>query len=99
MNKKNNYKKQKIKNKNQYNIKMVLGFILYEAFDVVYHLGSLLFGGGKFFYRWYYGIDAALERGDVKEIEMLLKRIEILEKNLLLTDRTNNSHKQTKTRE
>ena len=22
---------------------MVLGFILYEAFDVVYHLGSLLF--------------------------------------------------------
>ena len=75
---------------------MVLGFILYEAFDVVYHLGSLLFGGGKFFYRWYYGIDAALERGDVKEIEMLLKRIEILENNLLLTDRSSDSGKQTK---
>ncbi len=78
---------------------MVLGFILYEAFDVVYHLGSLLFGSGKFFYRWYFGIDAALERGDQKEIEMLLKRIEILEKNLLLTDGSNNSHEQAEKRE
>ena len=52
---------------------MVLGFILYETFDIVYHLGSLVFGGGKFFYRWYYGIDDAVKRGDQKEIEMLLK--------------------------
>ena len=75
---------------------MVLGFILYEAFDIVYHLGSLLFGGGKFFYHWYYGIDDAIKRGDQKEIEMLLKRIEILENNLLLTDRSSDSGKQTK---
>lgn len=75
---------------------MVLGFILYEAFDVVYHIGSLLFGGGKHFYRWYFGIDEAINKGNVKEIEMLLKRIEILEKNLLLTDRSSNSTKQAK---
>lgn len=75
---------------------MVLGFILYEAFDIVYHLGSLVFGGGKFFYYWYYGIDDAVKRGDQKEIEMLLKRIEILENNLLLADRPSDCSKQTK---
>ena len=75
---------------------MVLGFILYEAFDIVYHLGSLVVGGGKYFYRWYYGIDEVIKRGNVKEIEMLLKRIEILEKNLLLTNGTSNGGKQTK---
>ena len=75
---------------------MVLGFILYEAFDVVYHLSCLVFGGGKYFYHWYFGIDEAIKRGNVKEIEMLLKRIEILENNLLLTDGTTNSDKQTK---
>ena len=78
---------------------MVLGFILYEAFDVVYHLGSLVFGGSKYFYHWYFGIDNVMKRGNVKEIEMLLKRIEILENNLLLTDGPSNSGKQTKERE
>lgn len=68
---------------------MVLGFILYEAFDIVYNLSSLVFGGGKYFYRWYCGIDEAIERGNVKEIEMLMKRIEILEKNLLIKDKEN----------
>ena len=75
---------------------MVLGFILYEAFDIVYNLGSLVFGGGKYFYRWYYGIDEVVKRGNVKEIEMLLKRIEILEKNMLLADRTSKSSKHAK---
>ena len=75
---------------------MVLGFILYEAFDIVYNLGSLVFGGGKYFYRWYYGIDEVVKRGNVKEIEMLLKRIEILEKNMLLADRPSKSSKHTK---
>lgn len=65
---------------------MVLGFILYEAFDIVYNLGSLVFGGGKYFYRWFYNIDEVVKRGNVKEIEMLLKRIEIIEKNMLLTN-------------
>ena len=92
--------KIKTKNKkNQYNIKMVLGFILYEAFDVVYHLGSSIIWWRQIFLSLVYGIDAALERGDVKEIEMLLKRIEILEKNLLLTDRPDNSHEQAEKRE
>jgi hypothetical protein len=65
---------------------MVLGFILYEAFDIVYNVGSLFFSGGKYFYHWYYGINDAIKRGNEKEIEMLLQRIEILEKNLLLTN-------------
>jgi hypothetical protein len=68
---------------------MVLGFILYEAFDIVYNVGSILFGGGKYFYYWYCGIDEAIKRGNVKEIEMLMKRIEILEKNLLIKDKEN----------
>jgi hypothetical protein len=65
---------------------MVLGFILYETFDIVYNLSSLFWSGGNYFYRWYYGIDAAIERGNDKEIEMLLKRIKILEKNMLLKE-------------
>lgn len=68
---------------------MVLGFILYETFDIMYNVGSMLIGGGKYFYYWYYGIEDAKKRGDEKEIEMLLKRIEILEKNLLLTEGKN----------
>ena len=68
---------------------MVMGFILYEAFDIVYNLSSLLFGGGKHIYYWYYGIDEAIKQGNEKEIEMLMKRIEILEKNLLLKDKEN----------
>ena len=68
---------------------MVLGFILYEAVDIVYNLSSLVFGGGKYFYYWYYGIDEAIKQGNEKEIEMLLKRIEILEKNLLIKDKAN----------
>ena len=75
---------------------MVLGFILYEAFDIVYNLGSLVVGGGKYFYRWYYDIDDIVKRGNVKEIEMLLKRIEILEKNLLLTDGSSKCGKHAK---
>jgi hypothetical protein len=65
---------------------MVLGFILYEAFDIVYNVGSIIFGGGKYFYHWYYGIGNAIKRGNEKEIEMLLHRIEMIEKNLLLTN-------------
>ena len=68
---------------------MVMGFILYEAFDIVYNLSSLLFGGGKYVYYWYYGIDETIKQGNEKEIEMLMKRIEILEKNLLLKDKEN----------
>lgn len=68
---------------------MVLGVILYEAFDLIYNVGSLMVGGGKYFYRWYYGIDDVMKRGSEKEIEMLMKRIEILEKNLLLKDKEN----------
>ena len=68
---------------------MVLGFILYEAFDIVYNLSSLVFGGGKYFYYWCYGIDEAIKQGNEKEIEMLMRRIEILEKNLLIKDKAN----------
>ena len=45
-----------------------------DFFDVIYHLGSLVFGGGKYFYRWYYGID------DAKREEMLRNR-DVIEKN------------------
>ena len=70
---------------------MVLGFILYETVDVVYNFGALVFGGGKYIYRWYYDIHPPNQQ---KEIEMLLKRIEVLEQ-LSLTNGSDNSHEQT----
>ena len=69
---------------------MVLGFILYETVDIVYNLGALVFGGGKYVYRWYYDIHPMDQQ---KEIEMLLKRIEVLEQ-LSLTDGSKNGDKQ-----
>ena len=33
---------------------MVLGFILYEAVDIVYSVGKLTVNGGKYVYNWYY---------------------------------------------
>ena len=36
---------------------MVLGFLLYEAIDLVYHSGKITYNGASSVYNWYYGID------------------------------------------
>jgi hypothetical protein len=62
---------------------MVFGIILYEAFDIAYNLGRIVVGGGRYLYQWYYAIDDTTTN---ERIEMLMRRIEVLEKNMLLED-------------
>lgn len=73
---------------------MVLGFILYETFDLVYNVGALTYNGTKYIYRWYYGLEDEHIIKD-KEIEMLRIRIKKLEERLL-TDRSSDNHEKTK---
>jgi len=73
---------------------MVLGFILYETFDLAYHVGALTYNGTKYIYRWYYGIEDETKIKE-KEIEMLILRIKDLETKLL-TDGSSENHKKTK---
>ena len=63
---------------------MVLGFILYEAVDIVYTVGKLTLNGGKYVYNWYYDIDELneIENNKDKQIKDLIKRIEYLENKL-----------------
>ncbi len=70
---------------------MVLGFILYEAFDIVYHVGALTVNGTKYVYKWYYGIENE-ETIKEKEIELLRMRIKDLEQKLL-TNGSSENHK------
>ena len=70
---------------------MVLGFILYEAFDIAYHVGALTVNGTKYVYKWYYGIEDE-ETIKEKEIELLRMRIKDLEKKLL-TNGSSEDHK------
>ena len=70
---------------------MVLGFILYEAFDIVYHVGALTVNGTKYVYKWYYGIEDE-ETIKEKEIELLRMRIKDLEQKLL-TNGSSENHK------
>ena len=73
---------------------MVLGFILYETFDVLYHAGSMTYNGTSYLYNWYYGIkdESTLKENEVKLLKM---RIEDLERRLL-ADRSGENHKTTK---
>ena len=44
---------------------MVLGFILYETFDVLYHAGSMTYNGTAYLYNWYYGVkDESISKED-----------------------------------
>lgn len=63
---------------------MVLGFILYEAVDIVYTVGKLTVNGGKYVYNWYYDIDELneIENNKDEQIKDLIKRIEYLENKL-----------------
>ena len=62
---------------------MVLGFLLYEAIDLVYHSGKITYNGASSIYNWYYGIDnSSLNKKitqDEETIKMLEDRVENLE--------------------
>jgi hypothetical protein len=70
---------------------MVLGFILYETFDLVYNVGAMTYNGSTYLYRWYYQIEVLDKE---KEIEMLILRLANLEKKLL-TNGAGENHKTT----
>ena len=60
----------------------MLGFLLYEAVDLVYTLGKLGYKGVRATYYWYYDLEyPEVEQIKNKEnvIEQLKKRVEMLE--------------------
>jgi len=56
----------------------MIGFVVYEAIDLVYHAGKLGYNGLYGMYKWYYGISS---ENDVSE-EEYKKRIEELENHI-----------------
>lgn len=57
---------------------MVLGFLLYEAVDLAWHVGGMTYRGGKYVYDWYYSIPSK-EDIEIMELKELKQRMEVLE--------------------
>ena len=64
---------------------MVLGFILYESFDLVYHVGKFTVNGVFGIYNWYYDINnytpiKGMDKYGLLEdkIDKLTKQIELI---------------------
>ena len=57
---------------------MVLGFILYEAVDFVWHFGKMTYNGSKYVYDWYYEVPTndEIEISKLKELEEKIVYIE-----------------------
>ena len=57
----------------------MIGLILYEAFDLVYHVGKIGYNGVSGAYRWYYSIpdeQTSKEEEKEKEKENKIKMLE-----------------------
>ena len=62
---------------------MVLGVIVYEAFDVAYNIGKLGYNGVTGLYNWYYQIEDPIikeKKKEIKKIEELESKIDELSK-------------------
>jgi|UniRef100_A0A6C0ALQ9 hypothetical protein len=59
---------------------MVLGFILYEAVDLVWNFGGMTFRGAKGAYNWYYEVPTPddIEIHKLEDIEKRMKHLEDL---------------------
>jgi len=59
---------------------MVLGFLLYEAVDFVWHFGKITYNGSKYVYDWYYEVPTPddIEISKLKELEDKILHIEDL---------------------
>ena len=59
---------------------MVLGFLLYEAVDFVWHFGKITHNGSKYVYDWYYEVPTPddIEISKLKELEDKILHIEDL---------------------
>jgi len=68
----------------------MLGFILYEAVDVVYHIGKLGFNGIYYTYKYYKGDDNSNDKSyiddtdisDKERIRKLEEKIKLLEEKI-----------------
>lgn len=58
---------------------MVLGFILYESIDLVYHAGKFGYNTVSGAYNWYYGIQEE-EQKENKRLERLENKIDKISK-------------------
>jgi hypothetical protein len=66
---------------------MVLGFLLYEAVDLIWNFGGLTYRGTKNVYNWYYAVPTPddVEIHKLEDIEKRMKHLEeLLEKDTLL---------------
>ena len=58
---------------------MVLGFLLYETVDLVWHFGGMTYRGSKYIYDWYYQIQSADEI-EINKLHLLVAKVTHLEK-------------------
>jgi len=63
---------------------MVLGFILYESFDLVYHVGKITVNGVFGIYNWYYDINNYTPITGMNKYELLEDKIDNLTKQIEL---------------
>ena len=63
---------------------MVLGFILYESFDLVYHVGKFTVNGVFGIYNWYYDINNYIPIQGMNKYELLEDKIDNLTKQIEL---------------
>jgi len=63
---------------------MVLGFILYESFDLVYHVGKITVNGVFGIYNWYYDINNYIPIQGMNKYELLEDKIDNLTKQIEL---------------
>lgn len=59
---------------------MVLGFILYESIDLVYHAGKFGYNTITGAYNWYYSVPNEEEEGENKRLERLENKIDKISK-------------------
>lgn len=60
----------------------MLGYILYETLDLLYHAGKLTISGVIHIYNWYYSIEADTNIGEEDKIKILEQRLNELEAKL-----------------
>jgi hypothetical protein len=59
---------------------MVLGLLLYELFDIVYHVGRATYNGVHGVYCWYYDVTGTVtDEGERERLRCIARRVLALE--------------------
>lgn len=78
---------------------MVLGWIVYEAIDIIYFTGKIGYNGVSGIYNWYYQTpkeeenkteDQCCQREMIEELKKLNAKFELMEKNAKKSGEINN---------